>query len=88
MSAITVNAASNQNEPATKTLLKELLPLLIIVGIIFFLFKRLNKKNGSYLDRGRQHMDRLEEQNDEIISLLKELTEKNKKESEQEDGLE
>ena len=77
---ITAQAAEKINEPAGKTLLKAVLPLLIIIAIVFFLFKKQTKRNEAYMKRANRHMDRLEEQNDENISLLKE-----QKKSEQED---
>jgi large-conductance mechanosensitive channel len=52
------------------------LPFLIIMILVVFLILRITKRNKPYLDRSISHMEHLEKQNDEIITLLKEIAQK------------
>ena len=62
-------------------ILESLLPIVIIFTIVFVLVRRFGKRNEPYMERAKVHMDRIEQQNEEIISLLKDIKE-NKKDSE------
>ena len=54
-----------------------LLTLVLFVGFFFIvlwlLVRRAGMRHQPYLDRGQVHMDRIEKQNEEIISLLREI---------------
>jgi hypothetical protein len=56
------------------TIIESLLPIVIIFTIVWLLVRRVGKRNEPYMERAKVHMDRLEAQNEEIISLLKALT--------------
>ena len=50
------------------------LPVLVILGLLYFLFRRASRKNQPYVTRSREHMDRMEQKYDRIIELLEKLT--------------
>lgn len=56
----------------------DLLPLLILFGLLFFILRRANKRNGPYMERAMLHMERLEKQNEEIIGLLRDVAGKSR----------
>jgi len=60
---------------AVKTI-SGLIPILIIFGLLYFVLRRINRRNGPYMDRAMVHMERLEKQNEEIIRILNEIAEK------------
>ena len=79
-------AAEVADKSTSQTLIEVLLPLLLLFGVLYFVARRVNKRNGPYMDRAMVHMaramvhmERLETQNAEIISLLKDLAGKKEK---------
>lgn len=50
-----------------------LLPILIIFGLLYFFLRRVRLRNEPYMDRAKVHMERIEQQNEEIIGLLKDI---------------
>jgi len=56
-------------------ILESLLPIAIIFTIVFIFVRRSGKRNEPYIKRAKVHMDRIEQQNEEIISLLKDIKE-------------
>ena len=71
--AIPAWAADEVPESSGTKIIAGLLPLLIIFGFLYFFLRRINRRNGPYMDRAMVHMDRLEKQNEEIIGLLKDI---------------
>ena len=67
-------AGEGAEECTGQQLLESLLPIVLIFMIVWFLVRRVGKRNEPYMERAKVHMDRLEEQNREMISLLRELT--------------
>jgi hypothetical protein len=55
------------------------LPLLLVIGVLVFLLLRSNRANKAYLDRAREHMDRLEAQAERTNQLLEKLVEDGRK---------
>ena len=71
--AIPAWAADEVQQSSGAKIVSGLLPLLIIFGLLYFFLRRINRRNGPYMDRAMAHMDRLEKQNEEIIGLLKDI---------------
>ena len=67
-------AADEIQKTNGQKILEGLLPLLLIFGLLYFFLRRVNKRNGPYMDRAMVHMERLEKQNEEIIGLLKDIS--------------
>ena len=66
-------AADEAKTSSVATALANLLPLILIFGLVYFALRRVNRRNGPYMDRAMTHMQRLEQQNEEIIRLLKNI---------------
>jgi len=67
-------AAEEASKSPGQQLITGLLPLIIIFTFLWFVFRKLGRKNEPYMERATIHMDRLEKQNEEIITLLRKLT--------------
>jgi hypothetical protein len=74
--AVPAWAADEIQKSFGRKMLEGFLPLPIIFGFLYFFLRRVGRRNEPYMERATIHMDRIEKQNDEIIGLLKELTEK------------
>ena len=63
--------------PLGKSILK-ILPIIILISLLAWLY---NRQTGTkkYLERAKEHMDKLENNTDEIIKELKEIKEAIKK---------
>jgi len=77
-----VTTAFAQAETSTSgplvSLLTSVLPVFLILGLLFFLFRRTIGKQRPYQLRAQEHMDRMEQKYDRIIELLEKLVEKMK----------
>lgn len=54
--------------------LSSILPVFLIFGCLFFVFRRVLAKQRPYQQRAIEHMDRIEQKYDRIIQLLEKLT--------------
>ncbi len=70
-------AAEEAAKSAGQQLLTRLLPAIIIFTMLWLVIRKLGEKNEPYMERATIHMDRLEKQNEEIITLLKDLSKAN-----------
>lgn len=73
LSAMPVWAAEEVQKSNGQKLVEGLLPLVIVFGLLYVFLRRINRRNGPYMDRAMVHMERLEKQNEEIIGLLKDI---------------
>jgi hypothetical protein len=70
-------AAEEAAKSTGQQLLTGLLPVIIIFTMLWFVLRKVSKRNAPYMERATIHMDRLEKQNKEIITLLKDLSKAN-----------
>ncbi len=54
--------------------LANVLPVLLILGLLYFIFRKASRKNQPYIARSQEHMDKMEQKYDRIIELLEKLT--------------
>ncbi len=74
--AQTTLASGDDVETSTlATVLANLIPFFIIFGVVFFILRRVTRRNVPYMERAVQHMETIEKQNERIIELLEKQTE-------------
>ncbi len=72
--AVPAWAADEVQRSTGGKIIESLLSLAILFCVLYFILRRLNRRNQPYLDRSMVHMERVEKQNAEIIGLLREMT--------------
>ena len=70
--ALAAAAQSVEREPSTfLTVLVGWSPIVLLIVLWIWFMRRIGaNKNSAYIDRGLVHMNRVEEQNDQIIAAL------------------
>ena len=61
------------DESAISKFIFNVVPLLLILAFFGLLMRAYNKRHGRYVERARQHMDRLEENTSRIVTELEEI---------------
>jgi large-conductance mechanosensitive channel len=70
---VSASAATAPESPSPKEIVAGLVPFLIIVGLLLWTLRRQQKRTNPILDKEVEHMDVVQEQNAQIITLLKEI---------------
>jgi len=76
-----VTTAFAQDGPALVSvkalhIISQILPVVLILGILYFFFTKVIRRNTPQKERIHQHMDRVERQHSRIIDLLERLVAK------------
>ena len=74
--SLPVLAAEEAAESIGQMVIEGVLPIIIVFSVAWFLVRRVSRRNEPYLERSNAHMARVEEQNEAIIQLLREIAEK------------
>ena len=74
--SLPVLAAEEAAESTGQMVIEGVLPIIIVFSVAWFLVRRVSRRNEPYLERSNAHMARVEEQNEAIIQLLREIAEK------------
>jgi hypothetical protein len=73
LTAVPAWAAERVQKSGGQRLVEEIVPIIILCGLLWFFLRRACRRNEPYMERAKVHMERIEQQNAEIIGLLRDI---------------